>query len=146
MAINYSISRRINPQAPEGAKKFYASAQASGEVDINSLAEEVAYATSLTDGDVINAIRALTKRIIYHVTNGRIVRLEALGDFRASISGEGTDTEEEYNTSKIRSVKVLFRPGSQIRTALSMDNLKFKRVLSYKKQEEAAENGETAEE
>ena len=39
-------------------KKYYAKAQASGEVTMDEMAEQISYATSLTDGDVLNAIRA----------------------------------------------------------------------------------------
>lgn len=141
MPIKYSLSQQRNPQDPDGPRKFYAKAQATGEVDIDSLAEEIAYATSLTDGDVINAIRALVKRIIYHVSEGRIVRVETLGDFRPSISSEGADTEEAFNDSLIRRVKIIFRPGDGIQAAFRTENLKFKKAVPLK-DIEALEGGE----
>lgn len=53
MAINYSIAKMANPMDREsGEYKFYAKAQANGSVSINELAEEIAYATTLTDGAV----------------------------------------------------------------------------------------------
>ena len=141
--INYSLSQKRNPQDPEGPRKFYAKAQASGEVDIDDLAEEIAYATSLTDGDVVNAIRALTKRIVYHLTRGHIVRLESLGDFRASLSSEGAETEEAFDDSMIRSARVVFRPGEQIRSAFLVENLKFKKTLPLSELEDLEEAEET---
>lgn len=57
MAINYSIAKMKNPAEPD-VYKYYPKAQASGSVEINELAEEIAYATTLTDGDVLNVIRA----------------------------------------------------------------------------------------
>lgn len=61
MAINYSVVGMRNPSLlGEGEMKYYAKAQASGAVGIDQLAEEIPYATTLTDGDVVNAIRALT--------------------------------------------------------------------------------------
>ena len=141
MPIKYSLSQRRNPQDPEGPQKFYAAAQATGEVDIDSLAEEIAYATSLTDGDVINAIRALVKRIIYHVAEGRIVRVESLGDFRPSISSEGVDAEEDFNDSKIRKVKILFRPGDGIQAAFQTANLRFEKTVLLREIEELKKGG-----
>jgi hypothetical protein len=49
------------PGDDSAPKKYYAKAQASGEVTMDEMAEQISYATSLTDGDVLNAIRALIK-------------------------------------------------------------------------------------
>lgn len=84
MAINYSVARMKNPAEPD-VYKYYPKAQANGSVDINELAEEIAYATTLTDGDVLNVIRALVKRINLHIANGQIVKLENLGSFQAQL-------------------------------------------------------------
>ena len=126
--INYSLSQKRNPQDPEGPRKWYASAQASGEADINDLAEEIAHATSLTEGDVMNAIRSLENRIIYHLERGHIVRLEVLGDFRATISSEGVDAEDDFNESKIRKVNVRYSPGDRILSAMQPVNLQFRKA------------------
>ena len=63
MAINYSIAAYKKPGDMEGTAKYYAKAQASGTVEINELADDIAYSTTLTDGDVLNVIRALIKQI-----------------------------------------------------------------------------------
>lgn len=61
MAINYSIAAMKNPNPmAEEEVKYYAKAQANGVVTIDQLAEEIAYSTTLTDGDVLNTIRAQT--------------------------------------------------------------------------------------
>lgn len=79
MAINYCVVGMQNPLDREsGEIKYYPKAQASGSVGINELAEEISYATTLTDGDVLNVIRALVKRINMHIANGQIVKLENL--------------------------------------------------------------------
>lgn len=88
MAINYSVAGLKNPALQgAGEVKYYAKAQASGEVGIEQLAEEIAYATALTDGDVVSAIRALVNRIRLHIQEGKIVRLESLGSFQVQLRG-----------------------------------------------------------
>lgn len=86
MAINYSIAQMKNPNDKGAPAKYYAKAQASGSVDINELAEEISYSTTLTDGDVLNVIRALVKQINKHISKGEIVKLENLGSFQAPVS------------------------------------------------------------
>lgn len=134
MAINYSIARMKNPAEPD-VYKYYPKAQANGSVEINELAEEIAYATTLTDGDVLNVIRALVKRINLHIANGQIVKLENLGSFQAQIRSDGADTEDTYSTSMIRKVTLQFRPGVGLKGQLNKANLTFHKVKSLKQQE-----------
>lgn len=141
MAINYSVAKMLNPQDREsGEYKYYAKAQASGSVGIDELSEEIAYATTLTDGDVLNVIRALVKRISLHIAAGQIVRLENLGSFQAQLQSEGAATEESYSPSLIRKVTLQFRPGIGLKGQLNKSSLTFHKVKSLKKQEE--EEGE----
>lgn len=142
MAINYSVARMKNPAEPD-VYKYYPKAQANGSVDINELAEEIAYATTLTDGDVLNVIRALVKRINIHISNGQIVKLENLGSFQAQIQSEGSATEETYSPSLIRKVSLQFRPGIGLKGQLNKSNLSFHKVPSLKslKNQEEDEGG-----
>lgn len=132
MAINYSIAKMKNPNDKGAPEKFYAKAQASGTVDINELAEEISYSTTLTDGDVLNVIRALVKQINKHIAKGEIVKLENLGSFQAQISSDGAETEEEFSAANIRKVSLQFRPGIGLRGQLSLDNLTFHKVKPLK--------------
>ncbi len=136
MAINYSIVAMKNPQDIEGGVKYYPKAQANGSVEINELAEEIAYATTLTDGDVLNVIRALVKRINLHIANGQIVKLENLGSFQAHIRSDGAETEETYSTSMIRKVTLQFRPGIGLKGQLNKANLTFHKVKGLKEKEQ----------
>lgn len=137
MAINYSIAKMANPLDREsGEYKYYAKAQANGSVGINELAEEIAYATTLTDGDVLNVIRALVKRINLHIAAGQIVKLENLGSFQAQLRSDGSDTEETFSTSLIRKVTLQFRPGIGLKGQLNKANLTFHKVKGLKQEEE----------
>ena len=84
MAITYSVTQLVDPREPEVAGKFYAKAQAAGIITIDDLADDISYSTTLTDGDVLNVIRALIKQIQKHLQNGCIVKLENLGSFTSS--------------------------------------------------------------
>lgn len=133
MAINYSVAAMKNPNPmSEGEVKYYAKAQANGVVTADQLADEIAYATTLTDGDVLNAIRALVSQIKKHLQNGRIVRLEALGSFQVQLRGSGADTEEMFTPSFISEAHIQFRPGISIRQALNVSTLKFRKVPKKK--------------
>lgn len=118
MSVNYSLAlmstKPGNDQAP---KKYYAKAQASGEVTMDEMAEQIAYATSLTDGDVLNAIRALIKQTNLHLAAGKIVRLENFGSFQIQLRSEGAETEKKFTTANITDATIQFRPGKPIKAA-----------------------------
>ena len=121
MAINYSIAAYKKPGDMEGTAKYYAKAQASGTVEINELADDIAYSTTLTDGDVLNVIRALIKQINRHIAKGEIVKLENLGTFQAQIRSNGSETSEDFNESYIRQVHLQFRPGLGLQSTLALE-------------------------
>ena len=76
--INYSVAAMKNPMKQSEPPKYYAKMQASGVVDMDDLAEEISYATTLTDGDILNVLRALIKQMKRHLKGGKIVKLEKL--------------------------------------------------------------------
>lgn len=131
MAVNYSLTQiSTKPGQKDAPKKWYAKMQASGEVTMDEMAEDIAYATTLTDGDVLNALRALLKQLNKHLAAGKIVRLENFGTFQLQLHSEGADTEEEFTTANITGATVQFRPGktTQATTRAGEGGLTFKRV------------------
>lgn len=98
-------------------KLYYAKAQAAGEVTMDEMADEIAYSTSLTDGDVLNAIRALIKQVNKNLAAGKIVRLENFGTFQLQLCSEGAETEKKFIPANITGATVQFRPGKPIKAA-----------------------------
>lgn len=128
MHINYSVNPRRNPSEKGTPPKFYAKVQTRGTVSFDTLAEDIAYATTLTDGDVLNVLRALIKQVKKHLADGKIVSLDALGSFQFQISGKGAVTEEDYNTNLIKKVRIQYRPGRLVREVQNLTTLNFKKV------------------
>lgn len=118
MSVNYSLALMSSKPGDENApKKYYAKAQASGEVTMDEMADDIAYATSLTDGDVLNAIRALIKQVNRHLAAGKIVRLENFGSFQIQLCSDGADTEKAFTAANITAATIQFRPGKPIKAA-----------------------------
>lgn len=129
--VNYSLALMSTKPGDETApKKYYAKAQASGEVTMDEMAEDISYATSLTDGDVLNAIRALIKQVNRHLSAGKIVRLENFGSFQLQLCSTGAETEKKFTSANITEATVQFRPGKPVKAATRAGNggLTFKRV------------------
>lgn len=131
MSVNYSLAHMSSKPGDDSAPKlFYAKAQAAGEVTMDEMAEDISYATSLTDGDVLNAIRALIKQTNRHLAAGKIVRLENFGSFQLQLCSTGSDTEKKFTSANITGASIQFRPGKPIKAATRAGDggLTFKRV------------------
>ena len=140
-SVTYSVSPRINPRDKEAAPKFYAQAQARGDVNIREMATRIQSTCTVTKADVYAVLVALEDVIVEALQNGEIVRLGELGTFQLSISGKGAVTEEDYDVSLIKKARINFRPGSALVGALS--GLTFQKVdVKYTRKPESEEEEE----
>lgn len=116
--VNYSLAHMSTKPGVENApKKYYAKAQANGEITMDEIAEDISYATSLTDGDVLNALRALIQQINKNLAAGKIVRLENFGSFQIQLCSVGAETEKKFTSANITGASIQFRPGRPIKAA-----------------------------
>ena len=139
--VTYSVAPRINPRDKEAAPKFYARAQASGDVNIREMSERIQQSCTVTKADVQAVLVALEDVIIDALKGGEIVRLGDLGTLQIGISSKGALTEDDYSESLITKARINFRPGSALAGILT--NLTFAKVkVRSSKADKEAEEGE----
>ena len=142
-SVTYSVSPRVNPRDKDAAPKYYAQAQARGDVNIRDMAARIQSTCTVTKADVYAVLVALEDVIVEALQNGEIVRLGELGTFQLSLSGKGAATEEDFDTSLIKKARINFRPGLTLADMLG--SLSFSKVgIKYSK--EADEEDEVVEE
>ena len=142
--VTYSVVPRINPREKNDPPKYYAQAQASGDVNIREMSERIQASCTVTKADVYAVLVSMEDVIIDALKSGEIVRLGDLGTFQIGVSGKGTLTEEEYDSSLIQKARINFRPGialSGILTNLSYAKVP-KKPVPAKKEEETDEGFE----
>ena len=138
-SVTYSVVPRKNPQEKGTPPKFYAQAQARGDVNIREMSERIQSACTVNKADVYAVLVALEDVIAEALQNGEIVRLGELCTLQVSLSGKGALTEEDYNTSLIKKKRINFRPG--IVLANAMASLSFSKVeIKYPKETEEEED------
>ena len=134
-SVTYSVVPRINPREKNDPPKYYAQAQARGDVNIREMAERIQSSCTVHKSDVYAVLVALEDVIAEAIQNGEIVRLGELCTLQVSLSGKGALTEEDYDTSLIKKSKINFRPGRVLANALA--GLQFTKVdIKYPKKEE----------
>lgn len=121
MPIPFTVIQKGNPSKPQEPKKFYASAKSSGEVTFRSLSKEISSgSTTVSDTDVLAVLNDLSKALAKHLSEGKIVRFGDFGSFQISISSEGMETEDKVTAAQIKSNKIIFRPGIDLKDMLSI--------------------------
>ena len=137
-SVTYSVVPRYNPSQKDMPPKYYAQAQARGDVNVREMAERIQSTCTVTKADVYAVLVALEDVIVEALQNGEIVRLGELCTLQVRLSGKGALSEEDYEASLIKRAKVNFRPGIAIAGMLS--SLNFTKVaIKYQKEEEEEE-------
>ena len=126
MAVKYQLTEKGNPQDPTAPKKWYARAKSSGDTTIRALSKEIAARSTVAPADTYAVLIALTEVLVEHLANGNIARLGEFGAFQVGIGSHGAETEAKFTPSLIKTKKVVFRPGIDLREMLN--NLKFEKV------------------
>jgi predicted histone-like DNA-binding protein len=114
--------------------KYYAQAQARGDVNIREMAERIQSSCTVHKSDVYAVLVALEDVVAEAIQNGEIVRLGELCTLQVGLSGKGALTEEDYTADLIKRAKINFRPGTVLANALA--SLSFSKVrVKYTKEE-----------
>jgi predicted histone-like DNA-binding protein len=123
MALKYGLCEKGNPLNPGVPKKWYANAKSTGEVSLRALGKEITQRSTVNHADTLAVLEALTQVLVERLDEGKIVRFGDFGSFQVAIGSSGAESAEKFSTSLIKTRKVVFRPGIEIRTMLN--NLKF---------------------
>ena len=125
-SVTYSVVPRVKPGEKEMQPKYYAQAQARGDMNIRELTERIQATCTVHKSDVYAVLVALEDVVSESIRNGEIVRLGDLCTLQVSLSGKGALSEDEYSASLIRRAKINFRPGKVLADTLA--SLHFSRV------------------
>ncbi len=122
MSVQFSVMQRINPSDPQAPRKFYAVAKSRDQVNLRHLSNEIARISTVSSIDTMAVLEALITILPDYLIEGRSIKLGEFGTFRLTLSSEGAETEEDFNSSMIKKVRLKFRPGKLISNALKSVN------------------------
>lgn len=119
MPIPIKVIQRGQPGvAGGGTKKYYASNVTTGETDIEALTSKIEKISTVSGADIRAVLYAMVDVAVDELSDGKIVRLGDLGAIRISISSEGHEEEKDVSANSVKGKKVLFNPGSKIKSLL----------------------------
>ena len=117
MKLKYKLIKRANPQ-DRTKEKWYAAPVNTGKINRKDLDKEIVNMSSLSRGDVSNAIENLLDIMPKYLLMGKSVSLGELGTLRLSFSSKGVDQVEDFNAQMIGNAKVIFTPSPEFRKSL----------------------------
>ncbi|HSO89274.1 MAG TPA: HU family DNA-binding protein [Draconibacterium sp.] len=117
---------RGRPGEPESVKKFYASAQTSGELTLNKLTKSIEMMSTVSGADIRAVLYAMVDVMKMSLADGQIVRLAELGSLRVNISSNGEETADDVNSRSVKGARIVFVPGAELKNLLQ--NMTYEKV------------------
>ncbi len=116
MSVKYNIIQKGQPGVIGGGdKKYYASAQTTGTVDIDKLTRDIEKISTVSGADIRAVLYALVDVATDELADSNIVRLGDLGSLRISLSSHGLDAPSAVNASAVKGTRVHFLPGKRLK-------------------------------
>jgi len=119
MAVNYKVIPKRNPQSSADPPKFHASINSKGRRDARFIAKQIAERSSLNEMDILSVIEGFLQILPECLADGYSVNLGEFGSYTLTAKSNPTETEEDFNASRIESVKVNFREGKLFKKEIS---------------------------
>lgn len=123
---SYVVRKKIDKSGEKEITRYYGIPVTSGQIDEDYLANEICARCSLTAGDVLAAVSALSDVMQNHLRNGRTVSLKGIGLFSVSASSQGSDTPEGCTPAKVKAQRICFKADPWMRSILS--KITYKRI------------------
>lgn len=114
MGLKVKPVSRKNPLKPNDPPLFYLNAVSKGKVTLDDICKRVAHASTLSRGDLYNAILGVVDEMIFDLTDGKIVELGKLGTFRMTVNSTGVPELTKVSSNQVIKVNIRYRPGSEL--------------------------------
>lgn len=110
-----------------GRRQLYPRMEITGQVDLKELARSISGGTTFTPGDVIGVVGTLQQRIAQYMAEGKVVKIDGIGTFTASLKlrkgcepefADSSDTRR--NARSVRVGGVIFRPAKELVSDINM--------------------------
>ena len=144
MSVPYKVTQRRNPLKQDEEGLYYPASAYYGEVDIDSIAEDISLTSTIAESDVIAVMRSFLKTLPKFLKLGYKIRLNDFGIIKIGISGSGEESADDVSTKNITSTKVLFLADSKLKKELS--NLSFTKTSSAESSDSDSESESETEE
>lgn len=127
--IEYEIKSRVQSVGErKGQTVYYAQPKTNQKMSHKAVVDHIVRETSLSAGDVSNALISLSNVVCEALKLGMSVDLAELGSLRLSVTSKMMDTPEEVTVQKaLNTPKIVFNPKQAMRDAANSVELSIDR-------------------
>ena len=127
--IDFEIKSKVQPVGErKGQTVYYAHPKTQQHMTNKALVDHIVRETSLSAGDVSNALISLSNIVCEALKQGSSVDLADLGSLRLSVSSKMMDTPEAVTVKDaLNTPKILFTPKAAMRAAANSVELSLDR-------------------
>ena len=108
----------------KGQTVYFAQATAQQHLTSNMVIDRIVRETSLSAGDVSNAIISLSAVVRDALESGQSVDLADLRSFRLMVPSKMMDSEKEVTAESLKTPKIIFTPKAAMRAAANSVELR----------------------
>ncbi|MBR1626033.1 MAG: hypothetical protein IJ681_02695 [Bacteroidales bacterium] len=124
--IHYVKQKRTLWVKGEKVERYNARILRSADTPLDTIAQEISHATSVSYPDVLAALKAFEIHVSNHVLNGSAVRFGTLGSFIPTLRTKAVTESKEVNADTVRRVTCRFFPSKDFRLKMKTAQLEFK--------------------
>lgn len=116
MALKFrKVQRKVMAGEDLGKTKTYAMAKSNGYCDLTKLCKMISARSAMSSADVKAILDSLNWVMDMELQAGNIVQLGEFGNFRLTLSSEGTEDEKDFTAANIKHSRIVFTPGASLR-------------------------------
>lgn len=118
--IDYSVYMLPNRMDEKAEPKAYAKAQMRELMTFSKFVEHIATHNGVfSRGTVRGVIIDMCECLVEMLLEGKKVQMGELGNFWISLSSDGADKLEDFSASNIKTVNIVFTPGTDFENLLN---------------------------
>lgn len=139
--LEFEVKSRVQPVGErKGQTVYYAQLKSQQKLTNKMLIDRIVRETSLSEGDVKNALVSLSNVVCDALQQGMSVDLAELGSLRLTVPSKMMDTPEEVTVKDaLKTPKITFTPKQKMRDAAGKVELSIDRPKSTSSGEENEE-------
>ncbi len=136
--LEFEVKSKVQPVGErKGQTVYYAQVKSQQKLTNKMLIERIVRETSLSEGDVKNALISLSNVVCEALQLGMSVDLAELGNLRVSVPSKMMDTEKEVTVKDaLKTPKIVFTPKQKMRDAANEVELSIDRPKKAADEEE----------
>lgn len=127
--LEFEVKSRVQPVGErKGQTVYYAQVKSQQKLTNKMLVDRIVRETSLSEGDVKNALVSLSNVVCEALQMGMSVDLAELGSIRLTVPSKMMDTPEEVTAANaLKTPKITFTPKQKMRDAANAVELSIDR-------------------